>query len=262
MPPTRYRTTDDTDSYSDEANDSLMNPEQLSPFGELLRRHRLSAGLSQERLAERAGISLAAVNTLERGVRRAPYLQTMMKLADALSLAGADRAAFMASARRFRTQATVPRAQRPEARLPVYLSSIIGRAAEVAECGRLLGSTQLVTIVGAGGIGKTHLATAVAESVAAEYQSVVFVDLARAPNDDLFALQIAAAFGLDAVSDATERVATLSVIRRLSSCSTIASRSLKQRRALRQRCCNAVRTFASWRLHVNASRLAANKSFA
>jgi transcriptional regulator with XRE-family HTH domain len=185
-----------------------MNPEQLSPFGELLRRHRLSAGLSQERLAERAGISLAAVNTLERGVRRAPYLQTMMKLADALTLAGADRAAFMASARRFRTHATVPRAQRPEARLPVYLSSIIGRAAEVAECGTLLGSNQLVTIVGAGGIGKTRLATAVAESVAAEYQPVVFVDLARAPNDDLFALQIAAAFGLDAISDATERVAT------------------------------------------------------
>jgi predicted ATPase/transcriptional regulator with XRE-family HTH domain len=187
-----------------------VNPGRPPLFGELLRAHRLSAGLSQEHLAERAGISLAAVNMLERGVRRAPYLQTVMKLADALLLAGADRAAFVAaaSARRFRTQAAVPHAQRPKARLPVYLSSFIGRAGEVAECVGLLRSNRLVTIVGAGGIGKTRLATAVAESVAAEYQPVVFVDLARAPNDDLFALQIAEAFGLDAVSDATERVAT------------------------------------------------------
>jgi predicted ATPase/transcriptional regulator with XRE-family HTH domain len=186
-----------------------VNPGPLSPFGELLRRHRQSAGLSQEHLAERAGMSLAAVNMLERGVRRAPYLQTVLKLADALALLGADRAAFeaAASARRFRAPAAAPHPQRPEARLPVYLTSFIGAEAEVAECGVLLRSNRLVTIVGAGGIGKTRLATAVAESVAAEYEAVIFVDLARTTNDDLFALQIAAAFGLDAVSDATERVA-------------------------------------------------------
>src|ERR1700733_11837454 len=74
-----------------------VNPGPLSQFGELLRHHRLSAGLSQEHLAERAGISLAAVNMLERGVRRAPYVHTVLKLADALGLAGADRAAFEAA---------------------------------------------------------------------------------------------------------------------------------------------------------------------
>jgi predicted ATPase/transcriptional regulator with XRE-family HTH domain len=180
-----------------------------SPFGELLRRHRLTAGLSQEQLADRAGISLAAVNTLERGVRRAPYPQTVVQLADALDLADADRGAFeaAASARRFRMRAAGPYPQRPEARLPIYLTSFIGRANEVAECGALLRTHRLVTIVGAGGIGKTRLATAVAESVAAAYRSVIFVDLARATNADLFALQIAAAFGLDADTDALERVA-------------------------------------------------------
>jgi predicted ATPase/transcriptional regulator with XRE-family HTH domain len=186
-----------------------VNLRRLSPFGELLHRHRLSAGLSQEHLAERAGISLAAVNMLERGVRRAPYVRTVMKLADALSLADADRAAFeaAASARRFKLPVSVPRPQRPEAQLPVYLTSFVGGEIEIAECSALLRSNRLMTIIGAGGIGKTRLATAVAESVAAEYQPVIFVDLARATNDDLFALQIAAAFGLDAVSDATERVA-------------------------------------------------------
>jgi transcriptional regulator with XRE-family HTH domain len=208
LPADRFTLRAETDSYTDRSNDRSVNPGRLSPFGELLRRHRLSAGLSQEHLADRAGISLAAVNTLERGVRRAPYLETVMKLADALALAGADRAAFEASSRRFRTPATAPYRQRSEARLPVYLTSFIGAEAEVAECDALLLSNRLVTIVGAGGIGKTRLATAVAESVASEYQPIIFVDLARATNDDLFALQIATAFGLDAVSDATERVAT------------------------------------------------------
>ena len=46
-------------------------PETLA-FGELLRRHRLAAGLTQEALAERAGISVRAITDLERGVRRAP----------------------------------------------------------------------------------------------------------------------------------------------------------------------------------------------
>jgi predicted ATPase/transcriptional regulator with XRE-family HTH domain len=187
-----------------------VNPELLSPFGELLRRHRQAAGLSQEHLADRAGISLAAVNMLERGVRRAPYVQTVMKLADALSLAGAHRAAFEAAAstRRFRTPDAAPNPRRPEAQLPVYLTSFVGGDAEIAECSGLLVSNRLITIIGAGGIGKTRLATAAAASVAAEYQPVIFVDLARATNVDLFALQIAAAFGRDAVSDTTGRVAT------------------------------------------------------
>jgi predicted ATPase/DNA-binding XRE family transcriptional regulator len=185
-----------------------VNWGQVSPFGELLRRHRVPAGLSQEQLADRAGISLAAVNTLERGVRRAPYLQTVTQLADALALTSTDRAAFKAaaSARRLRTRTATPGRERPERQLPIYLTSFIGRTAEVAECSELLRNHRLVTIVGAGGIGKTRLACAVAESVAAEYQRLVFIDLARATSEDLVGLQIAAAFCLDAASDAEERV--------------------------------------------------------
>ena len=36
-------------------------------FGELLRQHRLAAGLTQEELAERARISVRAISDLERG---------------------------------------------------------------------------------------------------------------------------------------------------------------------------------------------------
>jgi predicted ATPase/DNA-binding XRE family transcriptional regulator len=235
-----------------------VNPGPLSPFGELLRRHRQSAGLSQENLAERAGVSLAAVNTLERGARRAPHVETVMRLADALALADADRAAFeaAASAQRIQTRAAAPNAERPEAQLPVYLTSFIGRTSEVAECSELLRVHRLVTIVGAGGIGKTRVATAVAESVAAEYQRLIFIDLAGATNGDLFALLVAAALGLDAVSDATERAATAlgdtPALIVLDNCEHVIDAAARLAATLLQRC-PLVRTLATSREHLALS---------
>jgi transcriptional regulator with XRE-family HTH domain len=61
-------------------------------FGDMLRRQRLEAGLSQESLAERAGLSARGVSDLERGVNRAPQRETVLRLSEALALAGAARA--------------------------------------------------------------------------------------------------------------------------------------------------------------------------
>lgn len=69
-------------------------------FANLLRYHRLAAGLSQEELAERAHLSVDAISSLERGARRSPRKDTVRLLADALALAPDDRAAFVAAARR------------------------------------------------------------------------------------------------------------------------------------------------------------------
>ncbi|MBV8531494.1 MAG: helix-turn-helix domain-containing protein, partial [Candidatus Eremiobacteraeota bacterium] len=63
-------------------------------FAGLLRRYRRDAGLSQEALAERAGLSKDAISALERGTRRAPYRDTVGLLASALGLDGEDRRAF------------------------------------------------------------------------------------------------------------------------------------------------------------------------
>jgi class 3 adenylate cyclase len=73
-----------------------------SAFGALLRRHRLAAGLTQEELAERAGIGLRSIGDMERGVPHAPRKDTVALLAEALALAPADRAAFAEAARRLR----------------------------------------------------------------------------------------------------------------------------------------------------------------
>ena len=68
-------------------------------FGALVRHHRLRAGLTQERLAERARLSARAVADLERLPARRPRLDTAALLADALGLGGPERAAFLALAR-------------------------------------------------------------------------------------------------------------------------------------------------------------------
>jgi transcriptional regulator with XRE-family HTH domain len=62
-------------------------------FGELLRRWRESAGLSQRDLAQRARLSTKAVGALERGERRRPHPHTVRALAEALGLSPEDRAA-------------------------------------------------------------------------------------------------------------------------------------------------------------------------
>jgi transcriptional regulator with XRE-family HTH domain len=62
-------------------------------FATLLRRHRVAAGLSQEALAERAGLGARAVAELERAKRRKPHRATIESLAEALELASEERAA-------------------------------------------------------------------------------------------------------------------------------------------------------------------------
>ena len=62
-------------------------------FGDLVRQHRLGAGLTQAALAERAGISLRAVQDLERSVGR-PQRETARRLAEALALTAERRARF------------------------------------------------------------------------------------------------------------------------------------------------------------------------
>ena len=68
-------------------------------FGDLLRERRVVAGLTQEELAERAGLSVRGISDLERGARARPHRDTLLRLADALAIQGAARAAFVGAAR-------------------------------------------------------------------------------------------------------------------------------------------------------------------
>lgn len=59
-----------------------------------------------------------------------------------------------------------PVRQRTCGNLPAELSSFVGRGAELAEVGRLLEASRLVTVTGVGGVGKSRLALAAAREAA------------------------------------------------------------------------------------------------
>jgi tetratricopeptide (TPR) repeat protein/transcriptional regulator with XRE-family HTH domain len=127
-------------------------------FGNLLQHQRKAAGLTQEELASRAGMSAHGIADLETGRRRSPRKDTIELLAAALHLTEEERSAFQAAARQ--KPASAP-AGTGEAR-PVADASgtrLVGRAAELELIGRQLAGDgpPLLVLAGEPGIGKTRL---------------------------------------------------------------------------------------------------------
>lgn len=134
-------------------------------MAELLRTLRHAAGLSQEELAELAGLSVHAVGAIERGARRRPHPHTLRALASALCLPDPDRALLFAVAGRdFGPHGTAVAA------IPAPLTGLIGREAELTSLMAVLSSPQarLTTLIGPAGVGKTRLALAAANQTAAQ----------------------------------------------------------------------------------------------
>jgi predicted ATPase/DNA-binding XRE family transcriptional regulator len=178
--------------------------EQAAPnFGRLLRQLRADAGLTQEELAEAAGLSPRSVSDLERGINLSARKDTARLLADALGLAGPQRGLFEAAARGGATAAAVlaargPLITRPN-NLPAQLSTFIGREREVSEVRALVESSRLVTLTGAGGAGKTRLGLQVAaELLDGSGDGVWLVELAAVTTEDTVAPAVSEALRLGA----------------------------------------------------------------
>ena len=77
-------------------------------FGDRLRSLRERAGLTQEELASRAGLTPNAISALERGTRTRPYPHTVRSLADALQLSESERADLIGSIRKRRRSPSEP----------------------------------------------------------------------------------------------------------------------------------------------------------
>jgi class 3 adenylate cyclase len=81
--------------------------------------------------------------------------------------------------------------------LPVQLTSFVGREAEMTDVREILAPNRLVTLTGAGGVGKTRLAVQVAATVAGGYaDGTRYVDLAPITDPDLVPITAARALGL------------------------------------------------------------------
>jgi transcriptional regulator with XRE-family HTH domain/tetratricopeptide (TPR) repeat protein len=176
------------------------HPGQTRP-GEWLREQRVAAGLTQEDLAERSGVSVRAIADLERGRTRKPYPSSVRALVRALGLpeatgtdlvaryragdgavaadagegddgaAGAARGADSDKGADAAGGVTVPR------QLPTRVPHFAGRAGELAQLDGVLdaaasdqatGATGVVisAIGGTAGVGKTALALHWAHRVA------------------------------------------------------------------------------------------------
>jgi len=144
---------------------------RLRPLADIatpLRRHRLALGLTQQQLAEAAGLSIRGLSDLEYG-RRNPRTGTADRLAQALRVE--PWALFWDDARPVGSRIV---------EVPAGLNRFIGRREELR---RIRGElthpqTRLLTLVGAPGVGKTRLAREVAESlVPAFLDGVAFVRL-------------------------------------------------------------------------------------
>jgi predicted ATPase/DNA-binding XRE family transcriptional regulator len=171
-------------------------------FGDLLRRYRDSAKLTQEDLAARTGLTPQAIGLLERGKRRRPHSYTVGKLAEALELTGSERARFESAARS--SSARRVTASPPHYNLPIPLTPLIGRDEEVTTVARLLlhrMEMRLLTLTGPGGVGKTRLALEVAQrSREAFADGVVFVPLAPLRDAALLPSVLAETLGIKEVA--------------------------------------------------------------
>lgn len=180
-----------------------MAADDRGPFAQRLRRLREQASLSQEELAERAGLTAKAVGALERGERRRPYPNTVRALADALGLEEPERAALADAARGEQVVDRASSATTREATIPVAPSPTIGRDDVRREVGALLrdGPVRLVTLTGPGGVGKTRVAWGIAADLRRAGVSVVPVELAPVRSADLVVPTIARALGVRAAAD-------------------------------------------------------------
>lgn len=75
--------------------------------------------------------------------------------------------------------------------LPVHLTRFVGREEELAALGHLLATTRLLTLTGAGGSGKTRLASELAARDAARFDHVTWVDLTAVTDGRMVATQCA-----------------------------------------------------------------------
>ncbi|HEX6537670.1 MAG TPA: tetratricopeptide repeat protein [Candidatus Dormibacteraeota bacterium] len=152
-------------------------------FRAQVRARRRAVGMTQAELAEAAGISERSVSDLERGLRTRIYPATARRLAAALRVPEQQLSAFLTDAAgtaRAEAVPVEPIAALTRSRLPVTRSRLIGREHELTTVLELVRDpdTRLLSVVGAGGVGKTRLALALAEQLEPELPSAIhFVNL-------------------------------------------------------------------------------------
>lgn len=158
-----------------------------SAIGELLRTLRTRAGLTQEALASRAGVSVRTVSDIECGKQMRPRAVTLRSLAEALGLADHDGQLLLdARSEGSPSSATLP--------------PLVGREGDICFVSTLLAEQRLVTVTGPPGVGKSALARHVLVRAGGAAVVSVYVDLVDAALGEV-APTIARALGVSRLED-------------------------------------------------------------
>ncbi|GIF17135.1 helix-turn-helix domain-containing protein [Actinoplanes teichomyceticus] len=149
-------------------------------FGEHVRTHRQRLGLTQDDLAERAGLGVRSIRNIEAGRVRVPRPSTVRLLADAFALTGPARDLFCSIAAAPRAVPVAPSDPPVVPRqLPAASPAHVGRRAALAALDQLLVTPcRLAVVQGPAGIGKSTLALHWAHRVASRFpDGQLYLDL-------------------------------------------------------------------------------------
>ena len=173
-------------------------------FGKWLKRRRGAEGWTQQQLAQKINCSISALRKMELEERR-PSAQIVEQLAEIFHIPQEERKAFLRFTRgdwqaissgneEFPWHSS-PAA--PRSNLPASTTSFIGREKEQAEIRSLVEENRLVTLSGAGGIGKTRLSLETSyELLQAFPDGVWFIELAPLSDPALLSQVMVNTLGL------------------------------------------------------------------
>jgi predicted ATPase len=157
--------------------------------------------LTQEELAERAGVSVRTIRSLESDRLSTPRFSSVSALAQALGLQAEERQRFdrLAGLDKGTRQIVVSTIG---GAIPVPLSHLVGRASETSMLVEVVlgGTRRLVTLTGLAGIGKTRLALAVAEAAAQRGRRTWWVPLSGVGESKYVLDAVAGALGVSEVT--------------------------------------------------------------